>query len=43
MKYQINNFKISPMDINNLENIIKNKFHLNDCKYEIFYKRFLWS
>ena len=35
MKYQINNFKISPMDINNLENIIKNKFHLNNFKYEI--------
>ena len=36
MKYQINNFKISPK--NNLEDEIKTKFKLNEFKYKILHK-----
>ena len=38
MKYQIDNFKISPKDCDNLESIIKNRFKLDDFKYKILHK-----
>jgi len=38
MKYQINEFKISPMDDELLEDIIKQKFKLNNFKYKIIQK-----
>ena len=37
MKYQINNFKISPYEEPSLEKIIKSRFKLNDFKYKIKY------
>ncbi len=38
MKYQINNFKISPYEEPSLEKIIKSRFKLNDFKYKIIHK-----
>lgn len=38
MKYQINNFKVNPKDLNNLENIIKAKLKINNFKYKILSK-----
>ena len=38
MKYQIDNFKISPKDFDNLESIIKSRFKLDDFKYKILHK-----
>lgn len=35
MKYQINNFKVSPKDYKNLKSLIQNKFHLHEFKYKI--------
>ena len=38
MKYQINNFKVNPKDLNNLEKIIKAKLKINNFKYKILSK-----
>lgn len=38
MKYQIDNFKVSPNDDNKLELLIKNKYKLNDFKFNILQK-----
>ena len=38
MKYQIDNFKISPKDFFDLESIIKTRFKLDDFKYKILHK-----
>ena len=38
MKYPINNFKVNPKDLNNLENIIKAKLKINNFKYKILSK-----
>lgn len=38
MKYQIDNFKISPMENDNLSNIIKSKFKLDKFEYKILQK-----
>ena len=38
MKYQVNNFKVSPKDYKNLKSLIQNKFHLKDFSYKILQK-----
>ena len=38
MKYQINNFKVSPKDYKNLKSLIENKFHLKNFSYKILQK-----
>lgn len=38
MKYQINNLKVNPKDLNNLEKIIKSKLKINNFTYKIISK-----